>query len=329
MNGIVYHVASGHVFFTGVALIIIAALASTRSKPVVRRITVLAFLIGAVAITISSTAIPYWYYAVALVITAAWAVSRYIERWRRWSAFAVIAAWAVAVALEVPYHMTPTLNPVASRSMAVIGDSVTAGMGSDDTSDRWPNILAEQHNLTVQDMSHMGETAASALKRIKGRQIASPVVVLEIGGNDLLGSTSSAQFSRDLDALLAHVSSPGRQVLMLELPLPPLNHEYGRVQRSLARKHNVSLVPKRVFLSVLAADGSTVDTIHLSQTGHQRMAACIWHLVSSAFPEEIVDMADGVADGRLDPQTARPAQPKPLPLAATPEEHLRKLEEEG
>ncbi|NQT40387.1 MAG: acyl-CoA thioesterase, partial [Planctomycetes bacterium] len=246
----------------------------------------LAFLIGAIAITISSTAIPYWYYAVALVVTAAWAASRYIQRWRRWSPYAVIAAWAIAVALEVPYHVTPTLDPVASRSMAVIGDSVTAGMGSDDPSERWPNILARQHNLTVQDMSHMGETAASALKRIKGRQITSPVVVLEIGGNDLLGSTSSAQFSRDLDALLAHVSSPDRQVIMLELPLPPLNHEYGRVQRSLARKYNVSLVPKRVFLSVLAANGSTVDTIHLSQAGHERMAACMWQLVSSAFPEE-------------------------------------------
>ncbi|NQT40389.1 MAG: hypothetical protein HQ581_23045 [Planctomycetes bacterium] len=42
-----------------------------------------------------------------------------------------------------------------------------------------------------------------------------------------------------------------------------------------------------------------------------------------------VDLADGVADGKLDPQTVRPAQPKPPPPAATPEEHLRKLEEEG
>ncbi|MHC4406183.1 MAG: SGNH/GDSL hydrolase family protein [Planctomycetota bacterium] len=284
MNWLVYHIASGHAFFTGVVLVIIAALTSTRSKPIAKRITVSAFLIGAIAITISSTAIPYWYYVIALVLTLAWAISRYVKKWRRWAPFAVIAAWAVAAAIEVPYHITPTLNATSSRSITIIGDSVTAGMGGNDKSERWPHILARQHNLTVQDISHMGETAASALKRVKRQQIASPVVVLEIGGNDLLGSTSSAQFSRDLDALLGHVASPGRQIVMFELPLPPFNHEYGRIQRSLARKHNVSLVPKRVFLSILAANDSTLDTIHLSQAGHERMAACVWQLVSSAFP---------------------------------------------
>lgn len=42
-----------------------------------------------------------------------------------------------------------------------------------------------------------------------------------------------------------------------------------------------------------------------------------------------VDLADGVADGKLDPQTVRPARPKQPPAAATPEEHLRRLEEGG
>lgn len=286
MNWLVYHIASGQAFFSGVALVVIAALASTQSKPIAKRVTVLGFLIGAIAITISSTAIPYWYYGIALVVTIAWVISRYVEKWRRWAPFAVIGVWTIAAAIEVPYHITPTLTPAPSRSLTVIGDSVTAGMGGDDRSVRWPTLLAERHNLTVQDISHMGETAASALKRAKSQQIASPVVVLEIGGNDLLGSTSSTQFAQDLDALLAYVSSPGRQVVMFELPLPPLNHEYGRIQRSLARKHNVSLVPKRVFLSVLAANDSTLDTIHLSQAGHRRMAACVWQLVSSAFPSK-------------------------------------------
>jgi acyl-CoA thioesterase-1 len=75
-----------------------------------------------------------------------------------------------------------------------------------------------------------------------------------------------------------------QQVIMLELPLPPFRHEYSRIQRSLARKHDVRLVPKRLFLSVLTADGATLDTIHLSQTGHRRMAALVWDLVGSAFP---------------------------------------------
>ncbi len=284
MNWLVYHIASGHAFFTGVLLIIVAALASTQSTPIRKRLTVLAFLIGVIAIAISSTAIPYWYYGIAVVITVLWLVSAHLESWRRWTRISVIVAWGIAAAIERPYHVTPSLVPASSRSLTVIGDSVTAGMGAGDKSVRWPTLLAKDHNLNIQDISHPGETVASALKWAKSQQILSPVVILEIGGNDLLGDTTSAQFSRDLDALLGYVSAPGRQVIMFELPLPPLRNEYGRIQRSLARKHDVALVPKRVFLSILAANDSTVDTIHLTQAGHHRMATTVWGVVRSAFP---------------------------------------------
>ncbi len=70
---------------------------------------------------------------------------------------------------------------------------------------------------------------------------------------------------------------------MFELPLPPFCHEFGRIQRTVAAKHNVTLVPKRVFLSVIAGSGSTLDTIHLSQSGHQFMADAVWQLVEDAF----------------------------------------------
>jgi len=284
MNWLAYHIASGHAFFSGVALIMVAALASTRSMPITTRLTVFAFLIGAIAIAISSTAIPYWYYGIAIVVTISWLVSAYLKNWRRWTRMSVIVAWAIAAGIELPYHLTPSLVQASSRSMTVIGDSVTAGMGASDKSVRWPTLIAKEHKLNIQDISHPGETAASALKRAKSQQIVSPVVILEIGGNDLLGDTTSAQFSRDLDALLAYVRAPRRQVVMFELPLPPFRNEYGRIQRALARKHNVTLVPKRVLLSILAANDSTVDTIHLTQAGHQRMAASVWELVKSAFP---------------------------------------------
>ncbi len=287
MNWLVYHIVSGHAFFSGVAFILVAAYASARSTPVSKRLTVLAFLIGALGVAVSATAIPYWCYGIAIVSTLAWLISAYQVSWRRWTRLSVIVVWTTAAGFEVPYHITPSLVPATSRSMTVIGDSVTAGMGQSDKTVRWPTLLAEEHHLLIQDISHMGETTASALKRAKSQQIVSPVVFLEIGGNDLLGNTTSAQFARDLEALLEFVCIPGRQVMMLELPLPPFRNEYGRVQRSLARKHGVALVPKRLFLSVLAAEDSTVDTIHLTQAGHHRMATTVWHLVKPAFPDSL------------------------------------------
>ncbi|HEX5106265.1 MAG TPA: hypothetical protein VFV87_20740, partial [Pirellulaceae bacterium] len=91
------------------------------------------------------------------------------------------------------------------------------------------------------------------------------------------------QFERDLDRLLERVAVPGRTIVMFELPLPPLANEYGRIQRRLAAKYGVRLIPKRVFISILAADGTTLDSIHLSDAGHQRMADAVWSIIEPAY----------------------------------------------
>jgi len=135
----------------------------------------------------------------------------------------------------------------------------------------------------VQDLSHVGETAASALKRARQQTIDSPIVLVEIGGNDILGPTTTKQFARDLDALLSHLKLPGRQVAMFELPLPPFYHEFGRIQREVADRHQVLLIPKRVFLGLLAGNGATLDSIHLSQAGHQQMAQLVWEFIAPAY----------------------------------------------
>jgi len=306
MNWLVFHVASGQSFFSGVALVVFATLLSARSGLIAKRLTSVAFLMGVIAIAISSTPLPYWYYGLAGLITMGWLVSVYVARWQCCSQIAVIATWSVAIAMEVPFQFTPTLEPVSTRSMTIVGDSITAGMGmiersssriaprSEDAlqseplqsnrSVRWPTLFAAEHHIRVQDLSQPGATTATALKTVQAQPITAPVVVLEIGGNDVLGDTTSEEYARDLEALLSQLAVPGRQLIMFELPLPPFRNEFGRIQRTLARKHNVALVPKRVLLSAIAADDSTVDSIHLTPTGHQRMAKLVWSFVQSAFP---------------------------------------------
>lgn len=77
MNWLVYHIVSGQAFYSGIALLVVAAFASTGSMPVFRRVTVLSFLIGITAVVVSPTAIPYWYYALAGVITVVWMASKW------------------------------------------------------------------------------------------------------------------------------------------------------------------------------------------------------------------------------------------------------------
>jgi acyl-CoA thioesterase-1 len=285
MNWLVYHIASGHAFFTGVLLMLVAEVAATKARPIANRVAVLAFVVGAIAIVVSSTAIPYWSYAVAGLANATWIASRFSQskKWRTWASWAMAAAWLIAAGLELSYHFTPSLAPAPSRAVTIVGDSITAGIGENETSETWPEILARRHHIAVQDISHVGETARSALKRVRAHEIDSPVVIVEIGGNDVLGSTTAERFARDLDALLAHLAKPGRQIVMFELPLPPFSHEFGRVQRAVAKRYGVVLVPKRVLLSVIAGSGATIDSLHLTEAGHREMAQRVWGILWTAF----------------------------------------------
>jgi acyl-CoA thioesterase-1 len=111
-------------------------------------------------------------------------------------------------------------------------------------------------------------------------------VLLEIGGNDLLANTAPREFERGLNELLRAVCQPGRTVVMFELPLPPSYNQFGIIQRRCSRAHGVLLIPKRVLLGVLRADATTLDSIHLSPAGHQRMAQAVWRVIHPAFDDE-------------------------------------------
>jgi lysophospholipase L1-like esterase len=106
------------------------------------------------------------------------------------------------------------------------------------------------------------------------------VVLIEIGGNDLLGGVPPEEFKRGLEAILAKVALPGRTVVMFELPLLPHKVAYGQIQRRLAAKYRVWLIPKRYFTDVIGGVNATSDGLHLSEIGSQRMAALVAHALS-------------------------------------------------
>ena len=281
MNWLVYHIGSGHSFFTGLGLLVFAVAISYWQRPIARRLAGVALLLGIACIAFASAAIGYGFYALLIGALVAWLGSGYWPQAKHYTAGAVVIACLGAALLELPYHFTPRVQPAAGKSLAVFGDSVTAGV--DDGSLTWPALLAEAHGLAVQDVSHVGDTAQSALKRVRKEGVDAPLVVIEIGGNDLLGSTTADQFEQDLDALLTELQAPGRQLVMFELPLPPFYHEYGRAQRQIARKHDVKLIPKRLFLDIIAPKEATLDTIHLSAGGQRQMAECVWDVVGPAY----------------------------------------------
>lgn len=288
LNALIYHVASGQAFLSGVALIVLAVVSPTR--PGRRWVSVgrtTAACLGFTLVAVSATPLPGWFYLAAGAISLAWLLAEGLSRAisprpGRWIRPAVLAVWLLGAALELPFHRTPALPRLGDPPVDVVGDSISAGMGGE--AETWPRILARSQHVVVHDLSLAGATAASALKDQAGRACGSgSLVLVEIGGNDVLAETPPEAFERALDALLARLAGGGRTVVMLEVPLPPLANRYGAAQRRAARRHGVALVPKRVLLGVLTSGRATLDTVHLSPSGHTLMAERMWAVIRGAF----------------------------------------------
>lgn len=168
--------------------------------------------------------------------------------------------------------------PLNIETVLVVGDSFTAGLNDDDRT--WPQLLAAQRGVEVWDASQPGATLTSALKQVAALDGATGLLLLEIGGNDLLEGVPIAEFESSLAALLAMATRPDRTVAMFELPLPPGAGPYGEVQRRLAQKAGVVLIPRRFFAAILTTGGATVDGVHLTTAGHTNCARLLTELFS-------------------------------------------------
>jgi len=286
-NYLVYHIASGQAFFSGVALIVLAVIVpqSHGSRWLALSRTVAGFL-GLSLIVLSATPLPVWCYLVAGAISLTWIMSGY-SLWLRshspvqWFRCAMLSACVICVLLEIPYHITPALPRLEYPTIDVIGDSISAGMNAE--AENWPGILARRHHVIVNDLSRSGATVASATKEQAGRlYVPGALVIAEIGGNDVLSDTTPESFELGLDALLSRLREGNRTVVMLELPLPPFYNKFGAAQRRSARRHGVVLIPKRVLLGVMTTDGATLDSVHLTPSGHELMAEVIWEVIREA-----------------------------------------------
>lgn len=135
----------------------------------------------------------------------------------------------------------------------------------------------------MRDLSRVGATAESALSLAGHVDGPDALAIAEIGGNNVLGNTPPDAFARGLDALLGRLEGDGRTVVLLELPLPPFANESGAIQRRAARRHHALLIPKRLLMEVLTGGDATLDSIHLSRSGHREMADAIWSVIRPAF----------------------------------------------
>jgi acyl-CoA thioesterase-1 len=185
------------------------------------------------------------------------------------------------------------------RRIVAFGDSLFAGYGVD-KADAYPAQLeaalrAAGVNARVTNAGISGDTSAAGRQRLAftlDAQEAKPdLVILELGGNDLLRGLSPDETRANFEAMLDELRRREIPVLLMGMRSPPnygaeFQQEFDGLYPALAEEYGVPLVP--FWLETIYQDASLFqsDRIHPTEEGITRLVTATVDEVREALPED-------------------------------------------
>lgn len=274
MNPILLYCLSGDSLYLGAAILLLAVLISSLIPWLIAR-NIVAWL-GLILIIMAA---PPFSWTAICVFGLAFILWYYV--WNRPGTSTTLRVGAevvlsvllvAAVSVEYPHRRLAKLTGIGDDHIVVIGDSISAGL---DPKVSWPTLLQQREGIRSRNLSRVGATARDAIQMATQVSTDDRLVLIEIGGNDMIAGVPAAEFGQSLKTLLKNLQSPGRTIVMMELPLLPYRLGYGQLQRKLASEYGVQLIPKRFFVEVIGGANATSDGLHLTVEGARRMAFLI------------------------------------------------------
>jgi lysophospholipase L1-like esterase len=169
--------------------------------------------------------------------------------------------------------------PVGSGPLVCYGDSLVSGVGASSSRQTYPAQLGQLLGRPVQAQGTPGETTAGALNSLRdgnGPKNA-PLVVVTLGGNDMLARTRLSVTEANLAEIFDLLQARGAVVAFTAIE-SPLSAQRGRSLAKLCREHGVILVPD-LLGDILGEDELMADPIHPNDAGYaivaERVAAAI------------------------------------------------------
>ena len=255
MNPIVLQIASGNAFFIGMGLTVVAfALGLWLNSRVSSVLLTVGWLVGISLVTLSATPMSWWLYGLWFGLCVGVRMAFLAQTTFQLKASTIIAFASFSLSLcliELPYRWVQPMTVFTNQPVFVIGDSISAGIGSKERV--WPAVLGDLSHLKVINLARPGATLETALDETGQIKAVNAVVVVEIGGNDLLGHTDRRTFFEQLDKVLARLKQGKHRIIMFELPLLPFWNAFGEAQRVLADKYGATLIPKSCCMSIFGA----------------------------------------------------------------------------
>jgi lysophospholipase L1-like esterase len=199
--------------------------------------------------------------------------------WRARFALAGLALVAVAAC----GYRGPALPRLASDDVILaFGDSLTYGTGASEQ-ESYPAVLQTLIRRRVVREGVPGELTEQGLERLPGLldQHHPRLLLLCMGGNDMLRHIDPATTEANLRAMIAMARSRGIGVVLIGVPQPQLLGGAAEVYGKLAREAGVP-VENEILKSVLHDGAYKSDLIHPNAAGYRRLAEALADLLHRA-----------------------------------------------
>ncbi len=159
-----------------------------------------------------------------------------------------------------------------------LGDSLTAGYGLD-PEQAWPALLAARTGWQIVNGGVSGDQTADALARLPALmdEHAPKLVLVTLGGNDMLRKLPEAQTRGNLARILALTGSRGAQPVLLATPRPSVaGVVFQRLSAApfyaeIARERKVPLIEDAIA-EVLSDPDLKLDQLHPNAEGQRVLA---------------------------------------------------------
>lgn len=178
-----------------------------------------------------------------------------------------------------------------SKTILFFGDSITAGLGVDN-SQAFPALIQDRLDSLGMDYEVInggssGETSAGGLRRIDWvlqREI--DIMVLELGGNDGLRGIELSSTKENLQQIINKVLAkyPEVEIIIAGMQVPPnLGTDYTRqfevMYPKLAEENDLPLIP--MIMDKIGGDDELMqaDGLHPTPEGHKVIADTVWEFL--------------------------------------------------
>ena len=197
---------------------------------------------------------------------------RAVTRKRFITLIALLIAVSAWVWWRQPNHWRfVNLPPAATGPWVAFGDSLTAGLGASENNG-YPALLAQKLGVAIRNSGASGLTTDDGLKRLDEVAALRPrLVLLCLGGNDVLNRAPRAQMLANLRAIIYRLQGGGSFVVLIGIRSASLRDHNETLFRSLAKETGCYYVPD-LLRGIWGRPLLMSDAIHPNDLGYARIA---------------------------------------------------------